>query len=182
MKQITIQIPDDKPDKCGIQISPELTCTEAFQMLGTLALHMLNAYTTVATSTLKQNHNSGDTPKSSKLSTDAELRAATTGIKESMYDAMNSVFSTVLQNYYPDAAKLQIEDEAILQLTNNLIEERYNKLTPAEQKAYSKAYQSLKASVTQDLKNARSKDSGSGSGSGSGDGDDNESSSSKENK
>lgn len=172
MKQITIQIPDDKPDKCGIQISPELTCTEAFQMLGTLALHMLNAYTTVATSALKQNHNSGDTPKSSKLSTDAELRAATTGIKESMYDAMNSVFSTVLQNYYPDAVRYSIEDEAILQLTNNLIEERYNKLTPAEQKAYSKAYQSLKASVTQDLKDARSNS----------DGDDNESSSSKENK
>lgn len=177
MKQITIQIPDDKPDKCGIQISPELTCTEAFQMLGTLALHMLNAYTTVATSALKQNHNSGSTPSNSKLSTDAELRAATTGIKESMYDAMNSVFSTVLQNYYPDAVRYSIEDEAILQLTNNLIEERYNKLTPAEQKAYSKAYQSLKASVTQDLKNLHSKDTHSNS-----DGDDNESSSSKENK
>ena len=170
MKQITIQIPDDKPDKCGIQISPELTCTESFQMLGTLALHMLNAYTTVAISALKQNHNSGDTPKSSKLSTDAELRAATTGIKESMYDAMNSVFSTVLQNYYPDAVRYSIEDEAILQLTNNLIEERYNKLTPAEQKAYSKAYQSLKASVTQDLKELNKR------------GDDNESSSSKETK
>lgn len=167
MKQITIQIPDDKPDKCGIQISPELTCTEAFQMLGTLALHMLNAYTAVATSALNLNHNSGDTPKSSKLSTDAELRAATTGIKESMYDAMNSVFSTVLQNYYPDAAKFQIEDEAILQLTNDLIEERYNKLTPAEQKAYSKAYQTLKASVHQDLKELHKN---------------NESSSSKENK
>ena len=170
MKQITIQIPDDKPDKCGIQISPELTCTEAFQMLGTLALHMLNAYTTVAISALKQNHNSGSTPSNSKLSTDAELRAATTGIKESMYDAMNSVFSTVLQNYYPDAVRYSIEDEAILQLTNNLIEERYNKLTPAEQKAYSKAYQSLKASVTQDLKELNKR------------GDDNESSSSKENK
>ena len=178
MKQITIQIPDDKPDKCGIQISPELTCTEAFQMLGTLALHMLNAYTTVAISALNQNHNSGSTPSASKLSTDAELRAATTGIKESMYDAMNSVFSTVLQNYYPDAVRYSIEDEAILQLTNNLIEERYNKLTPAEQKAYSKAYQSLKASVTQDLKDARSKDNGSGDGSDN----DNESSSSKENK
>ena len=167
MKQITIQIPDDKPDKCGIQISPELTCTEAFQMLGTLALHMLNAYTAVATSALNQNHNSGSTPSASKLSTDAELRAATTGIKESMYDAMNSVFSTVLQNYYPDAAKFQIEDEAILQLTNDLIEERYNKLTPAEQKAYSKAYQTLKASVHQDLKELHKN---------------NESSSSKENK
>lgn len=172
MKQITIQIPDDKPDKCGIQISPELTCTEAFQMLGTLALHMLNAYTAVATSALNLNHNSGDTPKSSKLSTDAELRAATTGIKESMYDAMNSVFSTVLQNYYPDAAKFQIEDEAILQLTNDLIEERYNKLTPAEQKAYSKAYQTLKASVHQDLKELHKDGNNNG----------NESSSSKENK
>ena len=153
MKQITIQIPDDKPDKCGIQISPELTCTEAFQMLGTLALHMLNAYTTVATSALKQNHNSGSTPSNSKLSTDAELRAATTGIKESMYDAMNNITSNVLTRFYPEAPRLNLEEEAIIELTNKKIEERYDQLSDKEKEAYRASYNALTKQLQLDLEN-----------------------------
>jgi len=129
-KHITIGITDT--DQCGIQISPEMQASEAFQLTGTLALHILNSYFKVATSQL------------SNLSNE-ELNAAYTGIKESMYDAMDNVFSTVLAQFYPSAPKYSIEDEAILELTNKLIEERYDQLTPEEQKAYSEGYRQTRA-------------------------------------
>ena len=129
-KHITIGLTED--NQCGVQISPEMQASEAFQLVGTLALHILSSYYKVATSQLEN------------LSHE-ELNAAYTGIKESMYDAMDSVFSNVLIQFYPNAPKLSIEDEAILELTNKLIEERYNELTPEEQKAYSEGYRQTRA-------------------------------------
>ena len=73
------------------------------------------------------------------------MNAAYQGIKESMYDAMDNVFSTVLAQFYPNAPKYSIEDEAILELTNKLIEERYDQLSPEEQKAYSEGYRQTRA-------------------------------------
>lgn len=143
-KQITIGLTDD--NECGIHISPELTSAEAYQLVGTLALHVLNAYYKVAQATLNLNHNSGNTPKAQKLNTEQELNAALTGIKESMYDAMDSVFSNVLAQFLPSHPQYTLEDEAIIELTNKKIEEKYNSLTPAEQKKYSEAYrQTLQA-------------------------------------
>ena len=124
-KYMTIGLTDD--EQCGVQISPDMMASEAFQLIGTLALHVLNSYYQVAISQLNN------------LSQD-ELNAAYTGIKESMYDAMDTLFSNILTQFYPDAPKLSIEDEAILELTNKLIEERYDQLSPEEQKAYSEAY------------------------------------------
>lgn len=122
---MTIGLTDD--EQCGVQISPDMMASEAFQLIGTLALHVLNSYYQVAISQLKD------------LSQD-ELNAAYTGIKESMYDAMDTLFSNVLTQFYPEAPRLSIEDEAILELTNKLIEERYDQLSPEEQKAYSESY------------------------------------------
>ena len=144
-KQITIGLTDD--NECGIHISPELTSAEAYQLVGTLALHVLNAYYQVAHSTLNQNHNSGATPKSQKINTDQELNAALTGIKESMYDAMDSVFSNVLAQFLPDHPTYTLEDEAIIELTNQKIEEKYNALSPNEQKKYSEAYRQTLAAL-----------------------------------
>lgn len=124
-KYMTIGLTDD--EQCGVQISPDMMASEAFQLIGTLALHVLNSYYQVAISQLKD------------LSQD-ELNAAYTGIKESMYDAMDTLFSNVLTQFYPEAPRLSIEDEAILELTNKLIEERYDQLSPEEQKAYSESY------------------------------------------
>ena len=124
-KYMTIGLTED--DQCGVQVSPDMMASEAFQLVGTLALHLLNSYYQVAIAQL------------SNLSQD-ELNAAYTGIKESMYDAMDTLFSNILAEFYPSAPKLSIEDEAILELTNKLIEERYDQLSPEEQKAYSEAY------------------------------------------
>lgn len=130
-KHMTVGITDD--NQAAISISPDTTAAEAFQLLGTLALHTLQAYFDVATIALKQEQLS-----------DKELEAAIQGTKESIYDAADTMFSNVLAQFYPDAPVNSIEEEAIIKLQNQLIEERYNKLTQKEKEAYSKNYSKLK--------------------------------------
>lgn len=154
-KHITIGLTES--NMCGIQISPELDATEAFQLVGTLALHVLNAYTEVATrqllditdptNTAKHTTKSKTHPKLSK----SEFQAASRGIKESMYDAMDSVFSNVLTDFYPDAARNTLEDEAILELVNKKIEQQYYALPPKEREQYKKAYNKTKAALQAQL-------------------------------
>lgn len=120
-------------NQAAISISPDITAAEALQLLGTLSLHVLNAYNEVAKSLMT------DTKLSNK-----ELDAAITGIKESMYDAADNMFSSVLTQFYPDAPKNSIEEEAIITLQNKLIEERYNKLSKEEKSAYKKQYDKMK--------------------------------------
>lgn len=130
-KHMTIGL--TKTNQAAISISPDITAAEALQLLGTLSLHVLNAYNEVAKSLLT----------SSKLSK-KELDAAEKGIKESMYDAADNMFSSVLTQFYPDAPKNSIEEEAIITLQNKLIEERYNKLSKEEKSAYKKQYDKMK--------------------------------------
>lgn len=133
MKHISIGLPEDKPNQAAISISPDLDFNTAFLLLGTLAQHILSAYFQVATHNIQQ-----QTHLSNKT-----RDAAIAGIKQSMYDTADSLFSNILNTFDPDDPRLSLEDEAILQLTNQLIEERYNQLSPEEQAAYSKAYQGV---------------------------------------
>lgn len=133
-KTITIGVTDS--NECGVSVSPDMDCALALQLLGTLASHILNAYKAVAVDALGKN----------KLTT-KDKDAAIQGITESMYDAADSIFSTVLTQFYPDAARNSIEDEAILRLTNELIEKRYNSLPESERKAFSTAYNKTKLSM-----------------------------------
>lgn len=123
-----------KTNQAAISISPDITAAEALQLLGTLSLHVLNAYNEVA-----KNLITTDSHLSNK-----ELEAAEKGIKESMYDAADNMFSSVLTQFYPDAPKNSIEEEAIITLQNKLIEERYNKLSKEEKNAYKKQYDKMK--------------------------------------
>lgn len=133
-KSMTIGLTED--GQAGINISPTLTATEAYQLLGTLTLHILNAYYKVATTQLTISRNSSK----GSIKKDSEYTAACQGIKESMYDAMDTVISNVLTQFYPEAPKSSLEDEAILQLTNQLIEERYNALSDKEKAAFRDNY------------------------------------------
>ena len=132
-KTITIGVTDS--NECGVSVSPDMDCALALQLLGTLASHILNAYKAVAIDSI-----------SAQL-TKKDKDAAIQGITESMYDAADSIFSTVLTQFYPDAARNSIEDEAILRLTNELIEKRYNSLPESERKAFSTAYNKTKLSM-----------------------------------
>ena len=135
-KTITIGVTDS--NECGVSVSPDMDCALALQLLGTLASHILNAYKAVAVDSL-----SASTKSLSQKDKDAAIQ----GITESMYDAADSIFSTVLTQFYPDAARNSIEDEAILRLTNELIEKRYNSLPESERKAFSTAYNKTKLSM-----------------------------------
>ena len=123
-----------KTNQAAISISPDITAAEALQLLGTLSLHVLNAYNEVAKSLLNSANNLSK----------KELAAAEQGIKESMYDAADNMFSSVLTQFYPDAPKNSIEEEAIITLQNKLIEERYNKLSTKEKAAFKDNYNKMK--------------------------------------
>lgn len=133
-KQIIIGLSDD--DQCAISISPDMDAATAMQLIGTLSLHVLNAYKTVATHAITSD-------ESTKLKK-KEIEAATTGITESLYDAMDNVFSTVLAQFYPHHPRYTIEDEAILELVNQKIQAKYDALTPEQRSQYSQAYNKMK--------------------------------------
>ena len=131
-KTITIGLTDE--NTCGVNVSPDMDCATAFQLVGTLAEHLLNAFYKVAEAQITKEHTANE----------KDARVALLGIKESMYDAMDSIFSNVLANFYPDAPRYSLEDEAIIDLVNAKIEERYNALSPEDKAKYSQAYSKMK--------------------------------------
>ena len=132
-KQIIVGLTDDDPVQCGLHIDPTLTATEAFQLIGTLSLHILNAYYNIAAQQITKDIQPPAVPTK-------EQEAALLGIKQSMYDAFDSLVSNVLGQFYPEAPGLELEDEAILELTNQKIEERYNQLSDEEKEAFRSTY------------------------------------------
>ena len=137
---ITIGITDN--DQCVVSVTPDLEASLALQLLGTLALHLLNAYYQAAQGSLNL--------------AEKDSAIALTGIKESMYDAADNVFSSVLAQFYPEAPRMSIEDEAILELTNKLINERYDAMSDEDKAKYSEAYNKTLNSIK--AKQAESKD------------------------
>ena len=143
-KYMTIGLTDN--NECAVKITESMDATTAFQLLGTLALHILKSYEAVAHQALAAQFTDSTSSDSQK-----ELELAKQGMTESLFDAMDNVFSNVLDNFYPTNPKASIEDEAILELTNKIIEERYNALTPEEREAFSKGYRTVQASITEHL-------------------------------
>lgn len=133
-KQILIGLSDN--DQCAISISPDMDAATAFQLVGTLSLHLLNAFKEVATHEINSNQDKSIKQK--------HKEAAITGITESLYDAMDNVFSTVLAQFYPAHPRYSLEDEAILELTNQKIQAKYDALTPEQKSHYKQAYSKMK--------------------------------------
>lgn len=135
-----IGLSDKDPNQAGVNITPDLDAATAMQLLGTLAQHIMAAYTEVAISQINQDSNNN-------LSK-SEKEAAIAGIKDSIYDAMDNVFSTVLANYRPEHPRYTLEDEAILELVNKKIEQKYNSLPKSEKKKYQAEYNKMKLRLT----------------------------------
>lgn len=134
-----IGLSDRDSNQAGVNITPDLDAATAMQLLGTLAQHIMAAFTEVAINQISDEHNN--------LST-SEREAAITGIKDSIYDAMDNVFSTVLASYRPEHPRYTLEDEAILELVNKKIEQKYNSLPKAERKRYQAEYNKMKLRLT----------------------------------
>ena len=141
-----IGLSDKDPNQAGINITPDLDAATAMQLLGTLAQHIMTAYTEVAIKQIEDSNNN--------LSK-SEKEAAIAGIKDSIYDAMDNVFSTVLANYRPEHPRYTLEDEAILELVNKKIEQKYNSLPKKERAKYQAEYNKMKLRLT--YANAKSK-------------------------
>ena len=135
-----IGLSDRDPNQAGVNITPDLDAATAMQLLGTLAQHIMAAYTEVAVKQINQDSNN-DLSKSEK-------EAAISGIKDSIYDAMDNVFSTVLTNYRPEHPRYTLEDEAILELVNKKIEQKYNSLPKKERTKYQTEYNKMKLRLT----------------------------------
>lgn len=132
-----IGLSDRDSNQAGVNITPDLDAATAMQLLGTLAQHIMAAFTEVAVKEVN------DTDMDAK-----EKEAAITGIKDSIYDAMDNVFSTVLASYRPEHPRYTLEDEAILELVNKKIEQKYNSLPKAERKRYQAEYNKMKLRLT----------------------------------
>lgn len=133
-KTITIGITDD--ERCAISISPDVTCTEAFQLLGTLATHILSAYYQASVACITEDELKGKRR--------AEQEIAAKGIKDSLYDAADTLFSNVLHDFQPEHPRYSLEDEAIIELVNKKIELQYNALSSEQRSQYAQAYQKLR--------------------------------------
>ena len=92
-------------NEAAVQVTPGTDAATAFQLLGTLASYLLHAYRDIAIHDIH-------TEDPDKVS------AIIQGITESMYDAVNNILSTALNEFYPDNPALSLEDEAILELVN----------------------------------------------------------------
>lgn len=134
-----IGLSDRDSNQAGVNITPDLDAATAMQLLGTLAQHVMAAFTEVAIKDITSDQNNLTT---------SEKEAAISGIKDSIYDAMDNVFSTVLASYRPEHPRYTLEDEAILELVNKKIQDKYNSLPKAEKKKYQAEYNKMKLRLT----------------------------------
>ena len=118
----------------AVQVTPDTDAATAFQLLGTLTSYLLHAYKDIAVHDIH-------TEDPDKVS------AIVQGITESMYDAVNNILSTVLNEFYPENPALSLEDEAILELVNEKIEARYNEMSDEAKAEYRQAYEQIKAKL-----------------------------------
>ena len=120
-------------DKTFCIISPELTLDLAFQMLHTLSLHMLNAYTISA--------NGGQLPENP---TEEESNKFIS-IKSQLYDMYNLAVSSVLEHYAPEfELRPDITADAIAQTEEKIVKEKYSHLSPQEKQEANENIQKFK--------------------------------------
>lgn len=129
---ITIGITEQ--GEAAIQVTPGTDAATAFQLLGTLTSYLLHVYKDIAIHDI----HTEDPDK---------VAAIVQGITESMYDAVNNILSTALNEFYPENPALSLEDEAILELVNEKIEKRYNEMSDEDKQAYREVYNKIKASL-----------------------------------
>ena len=121
----------------AIKVTPDTDAATAFQLLGTLTSYLLNTYRDIAVHSIDTHsvHNADDVP------------VIVQGITESMYDAVNNMFSNILNEFYPENPVLSLEDEAILELVNQKVEERYNEMSDEDKQAYAEVYNKMKSEL-----------------------------------
>lgn len=142
-----LYIEKSSPTECRISITPTTSASDAFQLLGSLAQHILEAYSQAAYQQITQQD-----PNAPLKST---TQAALQGIKESLADTLNITITNVLNNFNPLRQSIidQLEEEAIIELTNKKVEEYYNSLPEEERIDLQQSYEAAKRALENRTKN-----------------------------
>ena len=130
-------------DKTFCIISPNLDLNMAFQLLHTLSLHLLNAYTIAA--------NQGQLPEKP---TKEQLNKFI-AIKQDIYDMYNLAVSSVLEHYAPEfELRPDVTADAIAKAEEDIVKEKYSHLSPQEKQEANKNIQKFKKDLL--IKKSRS--------------------------
>ena len=114
-------------------IDPQTNLEMAFQLLHTLSLHILNAYTISA--------NGGQLPENPTEEETNKLIA----IKTQLYDTYNLAVSSVLEHYAPEfELRPDITADAIAKAEENIVKEKYKHLSPKEKQQANQRIQKFK--------------------------------------
>lgn len=115
---------DKESDKCFVTVAPGTTIADAFQLLHTLSLQLLNNYTVAA--------NEGQLPANPTK----EQLAKFVSIKQQLYSMYNEAVSSVLQLYAPEfELRPDVTTEAIMRAEEEVVNERYNKMNREQRRA-----------------------------------------------
>ena len=122
-------------------VSPDLELADAFQLLHTISLHLLNAYTIAA--------NEGQLPDKP---TEEQLKKYIS-IKSELYDMYNVAVSSVLENYAPEfELRPDITADAIANEESKIVKEKYKHLSPQEKQEANKNIQKFKKELLKQQK------------------------------
>lgn len=120
-------------DKTFCVISPTLNLETAFQLLHTLSLHLLNAYTISA--------NGGQLPAKPTEEESNKFIA----IKAQLYDMYNLAVSSVLEHYAPEfELRPDVTADAIAKAEEEIVKEKYRHLSPREKQEANQNIQKFK--------------------------------------
>jgi len=120
-------------------IDPKTTLDVAFQLLHTLSLHILNAYTISA--------NGGQLPTNP---TKEQLNKFI-AIKTQLYDQYNLAVSSVLEHYAPEfELRPDITADAIAKTESEIVKEKYSHLSPQEKQKANRNIQKFKKQLLQE--------------------------------
>lgn len=127
-------------------ISPTLDLNTAFQLLHTVSLHLLNAYTISA--------NGGQLPEKP---TKEQLNKFI-GIKSQMYDMYNLAVSSVLEHYAPEfELRPDITADAIAKEEERIVKEKYKHLTSKEKQEANQNIQKFKKDLLKQKMSSKAK-------------------------
>lgn len=133
-------------DKTFCVISPNLDLGTAFQLLHTLSLHMLNAYTISA--------NGGQLPEKPK---EEELKKFI-AIKQELYEMYNLAVSSVLEHYAPEfELRPDVTADAIANEEERIVKEKYKHLTKEEKMEANKNIQKFKKDLLKKKMSSKAK-------------------------
>lgn len=129
-KAIAVMLAEE--EKANVLVTPKTTFAEALQLISTATLHVLNSYLIAA---------SGQLPEEPTEEESAKFVA----IKKQIYQAYNEAASSILELFAPEfELRPDLTTEAIQKAEEELINEKFNKLTAKQKKAKDKIVKEAK--------------------------------------